>query len=311
MEKAPSLPPQLNALGLEQNVFAQLLAQLPQIITPHFCEKVAKHQTVHHIVPKGPPIHARPRRLPPSKLTIARDEFNKMLNMGIIRRSASPWALPLHMVQKPAGGWRPCSDYRRLNSITEADYYAIPHIQDFSARLSEATVFSKVDLVRGYHQVLVAEEDVSKTAVITPFGLFKFLRMPFGLKNAAQTFQRLMDSICQPFDFVYLDDIQVASSTQAEHKNHLQLFFQRLADFCLVVNVVKCQFGRRRIEFLDQYGVRPLPSKVKAVQAFPYPTTLQDLQRFVGMINFYHRFIPIAATIMASIIKPSQISLSY
>ena len=307
MEKVPGLSPQLNVLSLEQNAFAQLLAQFPQITTPHFCEKVAKHQTVHHIVTRGPPIHARPRRLSPIKLAIARDEFNNMLNMGIIRRSASPLTSPLHMMQKPAGGWRPCGDYRRLNSITEADRYAIPHIQDFSARLSGATMFSKVDLVRGYHQVPVDEEDVPKTAVITPFGLFEILRMSFGLKNAAQTFQRLMNSICQPFDsvFVYLDDILVASSTQAEHKKHLQLLFQRLADFDLVVNVDKCRFGRRRIEFIghliDQYGARPLPSKVEAVQAFPHPTTLQVLPRFAGMINFYHRFTPLAATIMAPI----------
>ena len=166
-------------------------------------------------------------------------------------------------------------------------------------------MFSKVDLVWGYHQVLVAEEDIPKTAVIAPFGLFEFLRMPFGLKNAAQTFQQLMDSICQPFDFLFvnLDDILVASSTKVEHKNHLQLLFQRLADFGLVVNMDKCQFGRRRIEFLghliDQYGARALPSKVEAVQAFPYPTALHDLQRFTGMINFYHRFMPLAATIMA------------
>ena len=124
---------------------------------------------------------------------------------------------PLHMVQKPAGGWRPCGDYRRLNSITEADRYAISHIQNFSGRLSRATVFSKVDLVRGYHQLPVAEEDVPKTAVISPFGFFEFLRMPFRLKNAAQTFQQPMDSIFQPLDFVfvYIDDIPVANFTQA------------------------------------------------------------------------------------------------
>ena len=104
--------------------------------------------------------------------------------MGIIRRSASPWASPLYMVQKPAGGWRPCGDYRRLNSITEADRCAIPHIQDFSARVSGATVFSKVDFVREYHQVFLAEENAFKTAVTTPFDLFEFLRMQFGLKNS-------------------------------------------------------------------------------------------------------------------------------
>ena len=104
MEKAPGLPTQLNALGFEQNAFAQLLAQFPRITTPHFCEKLAKHQTVHHNVTKGPPIHARLKRLSPSKLTIARDKFNKMLSMGIIQRSANPWASPLHMVPKSAGG---------------------------------------------------------------------------------------------------------------------------------------------------------------------------------------------------------------
>ena len=98
MEKVPGLSPQLNALSLEQNAFAQLLAQFPQITTQHFCEKVAKQPTVHHIITKGPPIHARPRRFSPSKLAIARNEFNKMLNMGIIRQSGSPWASPLHMV---------------------------------------------------------------------------------------------------------------------------------------------------------------------------------------------------------------------
>ena len=230
MEKAPGLLPQLNALSLEQNAFAQLLAQFPQITTLHFCEKVAKHQTVHHIVTKGPSIHARPRRLSPSKLAIARNEFNKMLNMGIIRRSASPWALPLHMVQKPAGGWRPCGDYRRLNSITDADRYAIPHIQDFLARFSRATLFFKVDLVRGYHQVPVAEEVIPKTAVITTLGLLEFLRMPFGLKNAAQTFQRLLDSICQPLDFifVYLDNILVPVPRRRNTKTTCSCFFNDL-----------------------------------------------------------------------------------
>ena len=110
-------------------------------------------------------------------------------------------------------------DFRRLNCNTEDDRYPIPRIHDFTAHLAGCTIFSKVDLVRGYHQVPVNPDDVPKTAVITPFGLFEFLRMPFGLKNAAQTFQRLMDSILQDLDFlfVYLDDILVASKTPEDH----------------------------------------------------------------------------------------------
>ena len=178
------------------NGFARLLKDRPALTTPTFSlDDTPRHGVRHFIPTNGPPVHAQARRLSPEKLAIAREEFRTLQDLGIIRRSSSPYSSPLHVAPKPGGGWRPCGDYRRLNCTTEDDRYPIPRIHDFTANLAGKVLFSKVDLVRGYHQVPVHPDDVPKTAVITPFGLFEFLRMPFGLKNAAQSFQRLMDTV--------------------------------------------------------------------------------------------------------------------
>ena len=197
--------------------------------------------------------------------------------MGLIRRSNCPWSSPLHIVLKTDGGLRPCVDYRRLNEITVPDRYPVPNMQDFSARLAGSTIFSKVDLVRGYHQIPVNEEGIPKTAIITPFGLYEFLRMPFGLKNAVQALQRLMDTVCNglSFLFVYIDDIVIASANQKEHLTHLRTLFERLHEHGLVVNLVKCVFGVTEITFLghrvNKDGAAPVADKVEAIKNFTQP----------------------------------------
>jgi hypothetical protein len=175
---------------------------------------------------------------------------------------------------------------------------------DFSANVAGCSWFSKIDLRKGYYQIPMHAADIPKTAVGTPFGLYEFTRMPFGLRNAGSTFQRLMDRALSglPFAFCYLDDIIAASSSRQQHLQHLQLLFQRLQQAGLIVNASKCLLAVRTIDFLGHRisagGVPPLPEHMAAITTFPPPATVRQLQAFLGIINFYCRFVPGAASIL-------------
>ena len=291
------------------NKFSSLLRNRPTLTTPTFSCSLPKHGVQHRIPTTGFPVHSQARRLSPEKCKVSKEEFGTLVKLGIARRSNSQYSSPLHVVPKPNREWQPCGDYRRLNVCTDIDRYPIPQIHDFTANLAGKIIFSKVDLMKGYHQIPIHPGDVPKTAVITPFGLFEFLRMPMGLKNAAQAFQRLMDSVCAELDFVfvYLDDILIASKSETQHLEHLGLLFDQLEKNGLVVKAEKCLLGVPEIDFLghrvSKDGILPLPAKVKAISNFPTPKTVTSLEQFVGMVNFYHVFVPKAAEVMKPLYK--------
>ncbi|GFX04528.1 hypothetical protein TNCV_900571 [Trichonephila clavipes] len=178
----------------------------------------------------------------------------------------------------------PVGDFRALNAQTKKDKYPIPSILDFTSDLHGAKIFSHIDLVKAFHQFPIASEDIHKTAICTPFGLFESTRMQFGLCNAASTFQRFIDEVTRGLKGVYafIDDILIASQNVQEHTTYLCALFERLDYYGLTIKTSKCTFGVDSLKFLgfqvSSEGISPLPDRVNAIQNFPRPNTLTQLR---------------------------------
>lgn len=263
--------------------------------------KLGRTTIIKHTINTGnsPPIKLAPRRLPLSKLDIMETELDKMLQAGVITPSKSPWAAPIVLVTKSDRSTRFCVDYRLLNNITQKDAYPLPRIDDCFDTLSGASWFCTIDLASGYWQVEMDPHDREKTAFTTQYGLYEFTVMPFGLCNAPATFERLMESVLQGYQWrsciVYLDDVTVFGVTYNETLDRLSAILRCFQAANLKLKPQKCQFFKREVKFLGHIvsgmGIQCDPSKVEKVIHWPEPTCLKELQSFLGFTNYYRRFV--------------------
>ncbi|CAI7757487.1 unnamed protein product [Closterium sp. NIES-54] len=234
-----------------------------------------------------------------AELLELRRQLDELLEKGFIHPSTSPYAAPVLFTRKKEGDLRLCIDYRALNAITIKNKYPLPRVEELFDMLGEATVFSKLDLRSDYHQIRLAEDDISKTAFRTRYGDFEFRFLPFGLTNAPATFMGLMNDIFRPFldrfVIVFLDDILIFSKSLEEHAQHLRIVLDTLRQHRLFAKLSKCTFARSSIGFLGHVistkGIAMDPAKVQCLADWPAPRTIAELQSFIGLAKYYRKFI--------------------
>lgn len=250
------------------------------------------------------PIYTKSYRYPEIHKTEVKTQVNKMLNDGIIQHSNSPWSSPIWIVPKKLDAskkrkWRIVIDFRKLNLKTVDDKFPLPNITDILDKLGRAKYFSTLDLANGFHQIEMKNEDIPKTAFSTDTGHYEFKRLPFGLKNAPATFQRVMNNILRGLQneicAVYLDDIIIFSTSLEEHIQRLKTIFERLRNANFKVQLDKSEFLHKEVDYLGhkitQNGVKPNPDKINSVKHFPIPNTQKDIKSFLGLAGYYRRFI--------------------
>jgi hypothetical protein len=256
-----------------------------------------KHRIV--IEENKKPILQKRYRESPDKRKFIKDEVERMIKAKRIRESYSPWASPVTLAKKKNNNFRFCIDYRKLNSVTKPDAYPLPRIDELLERYQTARWFTSMDLASGFHQVEMSEEDKEKTAFICSEGLYEFNVMPFGLRNAPGTFQRLMDKVLKDHigDFVevYVDDIMIYSKSLEDHMIHIEKVLQKLRDYNLVIKLKKCRFCQKKIEFLGheigEEGLKPNSKKIETINNIQEPKTVTEVRSFLGLCSYYRRFV--------------------
>lgn len=250
------------------------------------------------------PIYTKSYRYPYIHKQEVERQIKKMLDQNIIRPSNSPWSSPIWVVPKKldASGkqkWRVVVDYRKLNEKSIDDKYPLPNITELLDKLGKCQYFSTLDLASGFHQIQMHKDDIAKTAFSCENGHYEYLRMPFGLKNAPATFQRVMDNILRGIQnekcAVYLDDVIVYSTSLEEHIQKLRSVFERFREANFKVQLDKSEFLRKEVAYLGHVvtpeGVKPNPEKIRAIKNYPIPKTTKQIKGFLGLLGYYRRFI--------------------
>lgn len=288
-----------NGILLEETHLVKFLEKYSDVFADDDYSLGSTSVISHKINTKCDPIRQPSRRIPVALGEVVKENIDKMLEMGIISHSDSPWSSPIVMVKKKDGSHRFCIDYRKLNANVEIDPYPLPRIDDTLRSLDGSSVFSTLDLKSGYWQIEVSPSDRKKTAFITPFGLYEFNVMPFGLNNAPATFQRAMATILKGCVgrncFIYLDDIIVFSDSKQQHLEDLAEILEKLKTNGLKLHRKKCEFFQSSVNFLGHVisaeGIRVDNNKIKAILKYPTPTNEKELRRFLGLANYYRTFI--------------------
>lgn len=283
---------------------------LVQLINSHlslFSDTPTRTNLVEHDIDVGDskPIKQRFYRVPVEKRLRMEKEVDYMLANGIAEPAVSNWASPCLLVPKYDASDRFCTDFRKVNAVSKPDCYPLPRIEDCVDEVGSAKFVTKLDLLKGYWQVPLTPRAKEICTFVTPKGLFSYNVMPFGLRNAPATFQRLMNRVLDGLSgcTAYLDDVVVYSDSWDDHVQRLKALFDRLVEANLTINLSKCEFAKATVTYLGkvvgQGKVRPVSAKVEAIDNYPIPKTKKELQRFLGLVGYYRGFCQNFSTVVA------------
>lgn len=287
----------------EKTSIIELVNSFPSI----FSDVPTQTHVIQHDIDVGmaSPVKQHPYRVNPVKRKLLEKEVEYLLAHRLAEPSFSSWSSPCILVTKSDQSYRFCTDYRKLNSLTKPDCFPLPRIDDCVDRVGSAQFVSKFDLLKGYWQVPLTSRAKELSAFITPDSFLQYTVMPFGVRNAPATFQRLVNRVLSGMQGceAYLDDVVLYSSTWSEHLAQIRELFERLAKANLTVNLAKCEFGKATVTYLGKVVgrgcVRPITAKVEAISSFPTPTTRRELRRFLGMVGYYRGFCKNFADVVA------------